>query len=113
MTKLEKKAALAVAAATAGVIVSGIALLRRHSKYLAKKAAATFGPDDENGVGSGVYRETEDSPADAAKRAAQEAANQRKLKRLQRQRQLKLTRLQQRKVMRQGQMNSRKLMNVK
>ncbi len=47
MTRLERKAALAVAAATAGVIVSGVALIRKHTKYLAQKAAATFGPDDE------------------------------------------------------------------
>ena len=46
MTKLERKAAMIVAAATAGVIVSGIKLIRRHTRYLAEKAAATFGTDD-------------------------------------------------------------------
>ncbi len=109
MTKFEKKAALAVAAATVGVIVSGVALLRKHSKYMAKKAAATFGEDDPNGAdfcevdGAKACRET----------AAEEAAKQRKLMRLKRQHQVKLTRLQQRKIMRQGQLNKRQLMKVK
>ncbi len=35
-----------VAAATAGVIASGITLMKKHTRYLAEKAAATFGPDD-------------------------------------------------------------------
>ena len=48
MTKLERKAALAVAAATAGVIVSGVSLLRKHTRYLTQKAASTFGPDEMN-----------------------------------------------------------------
>ena len=47
MNKLERKAAMVVAAATAGVIVSGVKLMKKHTKYLAEKAAATFGPDDE------------------------------------------------------------------
>ena len=48
MNRLERKAALAVAAATAGVIVSGVSLLRKHTRYLTEKAAATFG-NEENG----------------------------------------------------------------
>ena len=47
MNKMERKAAMIVAAATAGVIVSGVKLMKKHTKYLAEKAAATFGPDDE------------------------------------------------------------------
>ena len=47
MNKLERKAAMVVAAATAGVIVSGVRLMKKHTKYLAEKAAATCGPDDE------------------------------------------------------------------
>ena len=47
MHKKERKAAMIVAAATAGVIVSGVKLMKKHTKYLAEKAAATFGPDDE------------------------------------------------------------------
>ena len=47
MNKLERKAAMIVAAAAAGVIVSGVRLMKKHTKYLAEKAAATFGPDDE------------------------------------------------------------------
>ena len=47
MNKLERKAAMIVAAAGAGVIVSGVRLMKKHTKYLAEKAAATFGPDDE------------------------------------------------------------------
>ena len=46
MTKQERQAALAVAAATAGVIVSGVSLIRKHTRYLTQKAASTFGPDD-------------------------------------------------------------------
>ncbi len=107
MTKFEKKAALAVAAATVGVIVSGVALLRKHSKYMAKKAAATFGEDDLDGVD---FSETDKAKAC---QEAEEAAKQRKLMRLKRQHQVKLTRLQQRKIMRQGQLNKRQLMKVK
>ncbi len=47
MTSLERKAALLVAAATAGVIVSGVKLLQRHTRYIAQKAAATFGTEEE------------------------------------------------------------------
>ena len=47
MNRLERKAALAVAAAAAGVIVSGITLIKKHSKYLTQKAAATFDPNEE------------------------------------------------------------------
>ena len=46
MNKLERKAALMVAGATAGVIISGVTLLKRHARYITKKAAATFGEDD-------------------------------------------------------------------
>lgn len=47
MNRLERKAALAVAAATAGVIVSGVALIKKHTAYLTRKAAATFDPDEK------------------------------------------------------------------
>ncbi len=47
MTNLERKAALIVAGATAAVIVSGVKLLKKHAIYLAEKAAATFGVDEE------------------------------------------------------------------
>lgn len=47
MTRLERKAALMVAAATAGVIVSGVSLLKKHAKYLTEKAAATFSEDED------------------------------------------------------------------
>ena len=48
MNRLERKAALAVAAATAGVIVSGVSLIKKHTKYLTQKAAATFDPQEED-----------------------------------------------------------------
>jgi len=35
-----------VAGATAGVIISGVTLLKRHARYITNKAAATFGEDD-------------------------------------------------------------------
>ena len=47
MNKLERRAAMIVAAAAAGVVVSGVKLMKKHTRYLAEKAAATFGPDDE------------------------------------------------------------------
>ena len=47
MNRLERKAALAVAAAAAGVAVSGAALLKKHARYLTKKAAATFDPNED------------------------------------------------------------------
>ena len=56
MNRLERKAALAVAAATAGVIVSGVSLLRKHTRYLTEKAAATFG-NEENGEMDELTRE--------------------------------------------------------
>ena len=34
-------------AAAAGVAVSGIALIRKHTKYLSQKAAAAFDPEEE------------------------------------------------------------------
>ena len=51
MTKLERKAALMVAAATAGVIVSGVKLIKKHTRYLTEKAAATFKNDDGDEIG--------------------------------------------------------------
>ena len=42
LTKLERKAAAAVLVMTATVVVSGVRLLRKHSRYMAQKAAAFF-----------------------------------------------------------------------
>ena len=42
LTKAERKAALAVIGAAAAVTVSGIKLLKRHSRYVIQKAAAHF-----------------------------------------------------------------------
>ncbi len=47
MTSIERKAALIVAGATVAVVVSGVRLLKKHAIYLAEKAAATFGTDEE------------------------------------------------------------------
>lgn len=69
MNKLERKAAMIVAAATAGVIVSGVKLMKKHTKYLAEKAAATFGPDDEEWT----EPTAENAPEEAA---AEETAEQ-------------------------------------
>lgn len=46
MTRLERRAALAVAAMTAGVIVSGVRLAKKRARYLAEKAASTFKDQD-------------------------------------------------------------------
>ena len=51
MTKLERKAAMLVAAAAAGVAVSGVRLAKKHAKYLAEKAAATFKDGDGDEIG--------------------------------------------------------------
>ena len=47
MNSLERKAFFMVAAAAAAVAVSGVKLAKKHAKYLAEKAAATFRPEDE------------------------------------------------------------------
>ncbi len=112
MTKFEKKAALAVAAATVGVVVSGLALLRKHNKYMAKKAAATFGSDDDD-MDFGDFFDDKDKAKAKADQEAMEAAKQRKLMRLKRQNQVKLTRLQERKLMRQGRLDQKKRMRVR
>ena len=65
MNSLERKAALAVAAAAAGVAVSGAALLKKHAKYLTQKAAATFDPNED-----------EDWYDEAEKAAPEEAVSQ-------------------------------------
>ena len=73
MTKLERKAAMIVAAATAGVIVSGVKLIKKHTRYLAEKAAATFGTDDGEDLDYGVTEEAlEESAEEAPEETAQE-----------------------------------------
>jgi hypothetical protein len=64
MNKMERKAAMIVAAATAGVIVSGVKLMKKHTKYLAEKAAATFGPDNEEQTEPEVDEERTEPEAD-------------------------------------------------
>ena len=66
MNKLERKAAMIVAAATAGVIVSGVKLMKKHTKYLAEKAAATFGPDDEEWTEPTAENAPEETEAEEA-----------------------------------------------
>ena len=80
MTKLERKAAMIVAAATAGVIVSGIKLIMKHTRYLTEKAAATFGTDDgdmpegwEESLTDEVPEEAEENLADEAPEEAVES----------------------------------------
>ncbi len=46
MTKLERRAALAVLGMTAGVIAAGVRLAGKRARYLAEKAAAAFQDDD-------------------------------------------------------------------
>ncbi len=62
MTKLERKAAIAVAALTAGVVVSGIELMKKHTRYLAEKAAATFGREDEEEADGEYWKEVAEVP---------------------------------------------------
>ena len=47
LTKVEKQAALAVIAMAAGTAGAGIALLKKHTKYILQKAASTFKPEEE------------------------------------------------------------------
>ncbi len=47
MTKLEKKAALAVLGLAAGVTVAGVKLLKKHAVYVAKRSAAFFKDEEE------------------------------------------------------------------
>ncbi len=49
MTKLERKAALAVLGASAAVTVAGIKLMKRHAKYMTQKAAAFFDREEYPG----------------------------------------------------------------
>ena len=74
MTKLERKAAMIVAAATAGVIVSGVKLIKKHTRYLAEKAAATFGTDDGEDLDNSVAEEAlEESAEETLEESAAEA----------------------------------------
>ncbi len=47
LTKAERKAAAAVLTMAAAVTVSGIRLLKKHTQYLAAKAAAHFSEEDD------------------------------------------------------------------
>ena len=47
LTKVEKKAALAVIAMATATAGAGIELLKKHTKYILQKAAATFKPEDD------------------------------------------------------------------
>ena len=47
LTRAERRAAMAVLAMTATVVVSGIKLLKKHADYLAKQAAAKFREEPE------------------------------------------------------------------
>lgn len=48
MTKLERKAALAVLGATVAVAASGIRLAKKRATYLASLAASRFHDDEED-----------------------------------------------------------------
>ena len=77
MNRLERKAALAVATAAVGVVVSGVSLLKKHSKYMTQKAAATFDPQEEEdwfdeaeAAGGEEAGEAQEEKAGKAKEAA-------------------------------------------
>lgn len=63
LTKLERKAAAAVLVMTATVVVSGVRLLRKHSRYMAQKAAAFFKDekDEETSQEAAVGKEPEET----------------------------------------------------
>ena len=59
LTRAERKAALAVLAMTGAVVVSGIKLLKKHTKYMTQKAAAFFKDGEDEGQESAVAPEGE------------------------------------------------------
>ena len=48
LTRLERKAALAVAGMTVAVVVSGVKLLKKHTRYMTQKAAAFFRDEEKS-----------------------------------------------------------------
>ena len=74
LTNLEKKAAMAVLAMTGAVVVSGVKLLKKHTKYMAQKAAAFFADDKEDGTSEPAQDAQEPAAEEAAQENAQEPA---------------------------------------
>lgn len=76
LTNLEKKAAMAVLAMTGAVVVSGVKLLKKHTKYMAQKAAAFFADDKEDGTSEPAQDAQEPLAEEAAQEPAVEEAAQ-------------------------------------
>ena len=74
LTNLEKKAAMAVLAMTGAVVVSGVKLLKKHTKYMAQKAAAFFADDKEDGTSEPAQDAQEPAAEEAVQENAQEPA---------------------------------------
>ena len=61
MTRLERRAALLVAAAAAGVAAYGVRLAKKRARYLVEKAAAAFRDDEVSEPEAGAGQSGADS----------------------------------------------------
>ena len=66
MTRLERRAALLVAAAAAGVAAYGVRLAKKRARYLVEKAAAAFRDDEVSEPEAGAGQSGADSGPETA-----------------------------------------------
>ena len=66
MTRLERRAALLVAAAAAGVAAYGVRLAKKRARYLVEKAAAAFRGDEVSEPEAGAGQSGADSGLETA-----------------------------------------------
>lgn len=66
MTRLERRAALLVAAAAAGVAAYGVRLAKKRARYLVEKAAAAFRDDEVTEPEAGAGQSGADSGPETA-----------------------------------------------
>ena len=66
MTRLERRAALLVAAAAAGVAAYGVRLAKKRARYLLEKAAAAFRDDEVSEPEAGAGQSVADSGPETA-----------------------------------------------
>ena len=77
LTRLERKAALAVAGMTVAVVVSGVKLLNKHARYMSQKAAAFFKePGGDQTAASGSEQATAAEKDQTAAAGSDQAATQ-------------------------------------
>ena len=66
MTRLERRAALLVAAAAAGVAAYGVRIAKKRARYLVEKAAAAFRDDEVSEPEAGAGQSGADSGPETA-----------------------------------------------